>query len=113
MIPEAAIALLACARIGAIHSVVFGGFSPGRARGPDHRLRSDTSWSPPTKAGAAGKTVPLKANVDAALAHCSSVETVIVVAATGGACGDDRRPRSSGIMTRRAAVDRRMRARSR
>ncbi|MGQ2933690.1 acetate--CoA ligase [Sphingopyxis sp.] len=82
MIPEAAIALLACARIGAIHSVVFGGFSPDALAG--RIIDCDSTIVVTADEGRrAGKTVPLKANVDAALAHCSSVETVIVVAATG------------------------------
>ncbi len=83
MIPEAAFALLACARIGAIHSVVFGGFSPealcGRIQDCDSRfvITADEGCR-------AGKTVPLKANVDAALKDCPSVKRVIVVQATGG-----------------------------
>jgi len=82
MIPEAAIAMLACARIGAIHSVVFGGFSPdsiaNRVQDCDSRLiiTADEGLR-------GGKTVPLKANVDAALASCPSVEKVIVVTRTG------------------------------
>ncbi len=82
MIPEAAIAMLACARIGAIHSVVFGGFSPdsiaNRIQDCDSRLviTADEGLR-------GGKTVPLKANVDAALTLCPSVETVIVVTRTG------------------------------
>ena len=82
MIPEAAVAMLACARIGAIHSVVFGGFSPealaGRIRDCDSRLviTADEGLR-------GGKRVPLKANVDAALLSCPSVERVIVVARTG------------------------------
>ena len=82
MIPEAAVAMLACARIGAIHSVVFGGFSPealaGRIRDCDSRLviTADEGLR-------GGKRVPLKANVDAALRSCPSVERVIVVARTG------------------------------
>ncbi len=84
MIPEAAISMLACARIGAIHSVVFGGFSPdsiaNRIQDCDSRLviTADEGLR-------GGRTIPLKANVDAALAHCTSVEKVIVVARTGAA----------------------------
>lgn len=84
MIPEAAVAMLACARIGAIHSVVFGGFSPdaiaGRIRDCDSRLviTADEGMR-------AGKAVPLKANVDEALGQCPSVETVLVIARTGTA----------------------------
>jgi len=78
MIPEAAVAMLACARIGAIHSVVFGGFSPealaGRIQDCDSRLvvTADGGMR-------GGKVVPLKANVDAALADCPGVEAVLVV----------------------------------
>ena len=82
MIPEAAVAMLACARIGAIHSIVFGGFSPdalaGRIQDCDSRLvvTADEGLR-------GGKAVPLKANVDEALNHCTSVERVIVVKRTG------------------------------
>ncbi len=78
MIPEAAIAMLACTRIGAIHSVVFGGFSPealaGRIQDCDSRLvvTADGGMR-------GGKLVPLKANVDAALAQCPGVDAVLVV----------------------------------
>ncbi|MET0372513.1 MAG: acetate--CoA ligase [Sphingobium sp.] len=84
MIPEAAFALLACARIGAIHSVVFGGFSPEALAG---RIQDcDSSFVITADEGRrAGKTVPLKANVDAALEHCPGVRQAIVVQATGGA----------------------------
>jgi len=84
MIPEAAVAMLACARIGAIHSVVFGGFSPealaGRIQDCDSRLviTADAGMR-------GGKQVPLKANVDAAVAHCPSVESVLVVRHVGNA----------------------------
>ena len=84
MVPEAAVAMLACARIGAIHSVVFGGFSPdalaGRIQDCDSRLviTADEGLR-------GGKKVPLKANVDAALERCPSVERVIVLARTGSA----------------------------
>jgi acetyl-CoA synthetase len=82
MIPEAAIAMLACTRIGAIHSVIFGGFSPesiaGRIRDCDSRLviTADEGLR-------GGKAIPLKSNVDEALKSCPSVERVIVVARTG------------------------------
>jgi len=82
MIPEAAVAMLACARIGAVHSIVFGGFSPealaGRITDCDSRIVVTADAG---RRG--GKTVPLKANVDAALTHVSSVERVIVVRHTG------------------------------
>ncbi|SDG46363.1 acetate--CoA ligase [Pelagibacterium luteolum] len=83
MIPEAAYAMLACARIGAVHSVVFGGFSPdalaGRVNDCDSRvvLTADEGRR-------GGKSVPLKANVDKALEDCPGVEKVLVVRNTGG-----------------------------
>ncbi len=78
MIPEAAIAMLACTRIGAIHSVVFGGFSPEALAG---RIQDCASRLVVTADGGmrGGKLVPLKANVDAALAQCPGVEAVLVV----------------------------------
>jgi acetyl-CoA synthetase len=83
MIPEAAFALLACARIGAVHSVVFGGFSPEALAG--RIIDCDSTLVITADEGRrAGKTVPLKANVDAALKECTSVRKVIVVQATGG-----------------------------
>jgi acetyl-CoA synthetase len=83
MIPEAAFAMLACARIGAIHSVVFGGFSPEALAG---RIQDCDSTIVVTadEGRRGGKAVPLKANVDAALQHCTSVRHAIVVKATGG-----------------------------
>jgi len=84
MIPEAAFALLACARIGAIHSVVFGGFSPealaGRITDCDSRIVITAD-----EGRRGGKSVPLKANVDACAAHAPALKQVIVVRATGGA----------------------------
>ena len=83
MIPEAAFALLACARIGAIHSVVFGGFSPealaGRITDCDstHVITADEGRR-------GGKTVSLKANVDKAAEHTTSLKKVITIRATGG-----------------------------
>ncbi|QJU59679.1 acetate--CoA ligase [Sphingomonas sp. AP4-R1] len=82
MIPEAAVALLACARIGAIHSVVFGGFSPEALAGRIEDCGS-TVVITADEGRRGGKPVPLKANVDAAIKHAPIVETVIVVAATG------------------------------
>ncbi len=83
MIPEAAVAMLACARIGAIHSVVFGGFSPDALR--DRILDSDCRVVITADEGLRGsRHVPLKANVDQALRHCPNVNTVFVVKHTGG-----------------------------
>jgi acetyl-CoA synthetase len=82
MIPEAAVALLACARIGAVHSVVFGGFSPEalRDRMVDSRSRLVITADEGLRGG---RKIPLKANVDAAVAECDFVDTVIVVRRTG------------------------------
>ena len=84
MVPEAAVAMLACARIGAIHSVVFGGFSPDSLA---NRLQDcDSNLLITADEGRrGGRTVPLKANADAALKSCPSVKNVIVVAITGAA----------------------------
>ncbi|WBH15173.1 acetate--CoA ligase [Sphingomonas radiodurans] len=82
MIPDAAFALLACARIGAIHSVVFGGFSPdalaGRIEDCDSKVVITADCG---RRG--GKRIPLKANVDAAAERAPSLQTVIVIKATG------------------------------
>jgi len=83
MIPEAAYAMLACARIGAIHSVVFGGFSPDSLR--DRIQDADSVALITSDEGLrGGRKVPLKANADAALAQCPSVHTAVVVRRTGG-----------------------------
>jgi len=82
MVPEAAVAMLACARIGAIHSIVFAGFSPdalaGRITDCDSRviITADEGLR-------GGRKVPLKANVDEALTQCPGVDTVIVLQRTG------------------------------
>ena len=82
MIPEAAVAMLACARIGAVHSVIFGGFSPdaiaGRVQGSNSNIviTADEGLR-------GGKKIALKANVDAGLANVDCVDTVIVVKRTG------------------------------
>ena len=83
MIPEAAVAMLACARIGAIHSVVFGGFSPDALAG---RIQDcDSSLIITADEGIrGGKSIPLKANTDAALRLCPMCNTVVVVKRTGG-----------------------------
>ena len=83
MIPEAAYAMLACARIGAVHSVVFGGFSPDALKdrlqnaGCEVLITSDEGLR-------GGKRIPLKKNADTALEHCPEVHTNIVVRRTGG-----------------------------
>ncbi|MDP2205486.1 MAG: acetate--CoA ligase [Alphaproteobacteria bacterium] len=83
MVPEAVYAMLACARIGAVHSVVFGGFSPTSLR--DRILDCDSTVVITADEGLrGGKKVPLKANTDAALAECPDVATVIVLKRTGG-----------------------------
>ncbi len=86
MIPEAAVAMLACARLGAIHSVVFGGFSPDSLAGriADSQARIVVTADEGLRAG---KHIPLKTNVDTALERpgTNSVETVIVVRHSGGA----------------------------
>ncbi|PAX08995.1 acetate--CoA ligase [Sphingomonas lenta] len=82
MIIEAAVAMLACARVGAIHSVVFGGFSPdalaGRIQGCGSKVVVTAD-----QGCRGGKRIPLKANVDEALARCPEVERVVVVRRTG------------------------------
>jgi acetyl-CoA synthetase len=84
MIPEAAYALLACARIGAIHSVVFGGFSPDALAARINDCASKIVITA-DEGVRGGKAVPLKTNVDAALTHTSGVDTVLVVTRTGAA----------------------------
>ena len=82
MIPEAAVAMLGCARIGAVHSVVFGGFSPDALR--DRILDSDCRVVVTADEGPrGGRNVPLKANVEKALEECPEVHTTIVVKRTG------------------------------
>jgi acetyl-CoA synthetase len=86
MVPELPVAMLACARIGAPHSVVFGGFSAAALKdrindaGAKLVITADGAWR-------RGAPVPLKANVDEALESCPSVERVVVVARTGGEAG--------------------------
>jgi len=86
MIPETAYAMLACARIGAVHSVVFGGFSAdslaGRIRDCDSRFVITAD-----EGRRGGRTVPLKANTDKALESCPDVSSVLVVCCTGGDTG--------------------------
>jgi acetyl-CoA synthetase len=82
MIPEAAFAMLACARIGAIHSVVFGGFSPDSLAGRINDCKSDVVITS-DEGLRGGKKIPLKANTDAACDKVGHVKTVIVVRRTG------------------------------
>ena len=83
MIPEAAVAMLACVRIGAVHSVVFGGFSPDALAG---RIRDcDSNMVITSDEGVrGGRPIPLKANTDAALDNCPDCNKAIVVRRTGG-----------------------------
>ncbi len=82
MIVEAAYAMLACARVGAVHSVVFGGFSPEALK--DRILDSDCRIVITADEGVrGGRKIPLKANTDKAVANCPNVNTVLVVKRTG------------------------------
>ena len=82
MIPEAAYAMLACARIGAVHSVVFGGFSPEALK--DRILDSDCQMLITADEGMrGGRAIPLKVNADKALESCPNVHTCLVVRRTG------------------------------
>jgi acetyl-CoA synthetase len=82
MIPEAAYAMLACARIGAVHSVIFGGFSPDSIAGRIEDCQS-TFVITADEGCRGGKKVPLKANVDKALEKVGGVKTVVVLRHTG------------------------------
>ena len=83
MVPQAAYAMLACARIGAVHSVVFGGFSPNSLR--ERILDSDCRVVITADQGIrGGRFVPLKENTEEALAECPNVHTVLTVRRTGG-----------------------------
>ncbi|MDA8854765.1 acetate--CoA ligase [Candidatus Pseudothioglobus singularis] len=86
MIIEATVAMLACARLGAIHSVVFGGFSPDALR--DRILDSECKMVITADEGVrGGKSIPLKANVDIATKECGCVEHIVVVKRTGSDIG--------------------------
>jgi len=83
MVAEAAVAMLACARIGAVHSIVFGGFSPEALK--DRILDSDCQVVITADEGIRGaKPIPLKANTDKAVEGCPNVHTVVVIKRTGG-----------------------------
>ncbi|MEQ9109138.1 MAG: AMP-binding protein, partial [Rhodospirillaceae bacterium] len=83
MIPEAAYAMLACARIGAVHSVVFGGFSPDSLAGRIVDCASNCVITA-DEGVRGGRKIPLKANTDEALKKCPDVKSVIVIRHTGG-----------------------------
>jgi acetyl-CoA synthetase len=83
MIVEAAVAMLACTRIGAIHSIVFGGFSPDALAGRIRDCKSNCVITA-DEGVRGGRPIPLKANTDAALAECPDCTTCIVVKRTGG-----------------------------
>ena len=83
MIPEAAVAMLACARIGAVHSVVFGGFSPDSLSGRIQDCDSNVVITS-DEGVRGGRKVPLKVNTDEALKSCPTVKKVVVVKHTGG-----------------------------
>ncbi|HIF51021.1 MAG TPA: acetate--CoA ligase [Thiotrichaceae bacterium] len=91
MIAEAAVAMLACTRIGAVHSIVFGGFSPSALK--DRILDSDCQVVITADEGVrGGKHIPLKTNVDTAVSECPNVHTVLVVKRTGNVVAwDDNR----------------------
>jgi acetyl-CoA synthetase len=83
MIPEATVAMLACARIGAVHSVVFGGFSPDSLAGRIQDCDSNIVITA-DEGVRGGRAIPLKANTDEAVAECPTVKSVVVVRRTGG-----------------------------
>ena len=86
MVPEIAVAVLACARVGAIHSVIFGGFSPDSIAGRIHD--SDSTIIVTADEGVrGGRPIPLKGNVDEALKQCPTIEKCIVVKRTGSDVG--------------------------
>ena len=86
MIPEAAVAMLACVRIGAIHSIVFGGFSPDALDGRIHDCNSIIIITA-DEGLRGGRPVPLKANTDAALESCPSIDKCVVIQRTGADIG--------------------------
>ncbi|HEX8848230.1 MAG TPA: acetate--CoA ligase [Gemmatimonadaceae bacterium] len=88
LVPEAAIAMLACARIGAVHSVIFGGFSPESVR---DRINDAKAKLLITADGGyrRGQVVPLKRNADKALEECPTIENVVIVQRRPGAPGDE------------------------
>jgi acetyl-CoA synthetase len=104
MIPEAAYAMLACARIGAIHSIVFAGFSPdalgARINGCDAKLVITADYAP-----RGGRETPLKSNTDAALLHCDDRVQCLVVKRTGGQTTWTERDRDCNALMADAAAE--------
>ena len=103
MIPEAAYAMLACARIGAIHSIVFAGFSPdalaARVNGCEAKVVITADEAP-----RGGKATPLKSNADKALAQCDASVQCLVVRRTGGdVAWNDARDRDYNVLAEQAA----------
>src|SRR5438552_12500792 len=88
MIPAAAYAMLACARLGAVHSVVFGGFSPDSLAGRIEDCKSNVVITA-DEGLRGGRKIPLKANVDAAIAKVGGVDHVVVVRRTAGTVAMD------------------------
>ena len=105
MIPEAAVAMLACARIGAVHSIVFGGFSSEALK--DRILDSDCQVViTADESVRGGRNTPLKANADTAIKNCPNVHTVVVIKRTGGEITwDDNRDIWYHEMIEKASTD--------
>ncbi|MCG9132769.1 acetate--CoA ligase [Candidatus Poribacteria bacterium] len=89
MVPELAIAMLACARIGAVHSIVFGAFSADSLRDRINDSACKMLITQDTAMRGPRSDIPMKANADAAVAECPSIEKVVVVARTGDAVDFD------------------------
>jgi acetyl-CoA synthetase len=105
MIPEAAYAMLACARIGAIHSIVFAGFSPdalsARVNGSEAKVVITADEAP-----RGGRNTPLKSNADKALANCDASVQCLVVRRTGGdVAWNEARDRDYGVLSEAASSD--------
>jgi acetyl-CoA synthetase len=105
MIPEAAYAMLACARIGAIHSIVFAGFSPdalsARVNGSEAKVVITADEAP-----RGGRNTPLKANADKALADCNATVKCLVVRRTGGdVAWNEARDRDYNVLSQAASSD--------
>ena len=105
MIPEAAYAMLACARIGAIHSIVFAGFSPdalaARVNGSEAKVVITADEAP-----RGGRNTPLKSNADKALADCDASVQCLVVRRTGGdVAWNEARDRDYGVLSEAASSD--------